>query len=227
MKMSLSKCCLSLLLVYTVFSSRINVLHLDEDYNFPDLLHTKTELCNTLKQKQTESVGVIFIRSAANTQDQILFNQEVKTGEEYGIEYKIKTYEVDSTDVDEQSFLLCIRSLKSAYLTIEPFSPDNLSEAFNKLNDSEESVLFIYEESDVEGHLFAARILSTEDDVKDTPTKGTTEKNAINLRPSGLLGIGVIILFILVLLVFFNLLVNTADFNPRFVKEKMPLGKEY
>lgn len=60
-------------------------------------------------------------------------------------------------------------------------------------------------------------------------TKSNTTKGAkqINLGYSGLVGVLFMIVFFLILIVFFNLILQTGDFNYKFVKEKMPLGKEY
>jgi hypothetical protein len=50
---------------------------------------------------------------------------------------------------------------------------------------------------------------------------------AINLGHTGFIGILFMIVFFLVLIIFFNLILQSGDFNYKFVKEKMPLGKEY
>ena len=52
-------------------------------------------------------------------------------------------------------------------------------------------------------------------------------KNNINLYPNGLFGVTLIIVFLLVVSLTFVMILNTGDFNPKFVKERMPLGREY
>ena len=56
---------------------------------------------------------------------------------------------------------------------------------------------------------------------------GDSTKNNINLYPNGLFGVALIITFLLIVSITFVLILNTGNFNPKFVKERMPLGREY
>lgn len=58
-------------------------------------------------------------------------------------------------------------------------------------------------------------------------TNAKAAGKTINLGYSGFVGVLFMIVFFLILIVFFNLILQTGDFNYKFIKEKMPLGKEY
>lgn len=76
--------------------------------------------------------------------------------------------------------------------------------------------------------MFSERILPSENtNVGDETVTGDSKKNNINLYPNGLFGVGFIILFLLIVSMTFVMILNTGDFNPKFVKERMPLGREY
>ena len=47
------------------------------------------------------------------------------------------------------------------------------------------------------------------------------------LGPSGLLGVMIMVTLFLVCAVYFNMIVSIGEFNVKYVKERMPLGKEY
>lgn len=233
-------------------AANLNLLHPNIDLALPDNLPTKTELCNHLKQINMEKISLIYIQSTPNPQNKDLFLKQVKEGEDCGVKYNKRDYLFDTQQLDEQSFLVCMKTLRSSSLKLESFSQDNLEAAFIGLNNSEEVVILIYDENDDNQFFFEERILASETDKeiavdgngtnsevdKDVNTEVAEDKNKkdkpvgagknkINIGPSGLLGVGVMVIFILVLFVFFNLLADTGDFNVKFVKEKMPLGKEY
>lgn len=74
--------------------------------------------------------------------------------------------------------------------------------------------------------LFKERIIAGEED-NTNDTKKSSGKKTINLGPQGLFGIVLIILLAITLLFYFSMIESTGDFNIKYVKEKMPLGKEY
>lgn len=76
--------------------------------------------------------------------------------------------------------------------------------------------------------MFSERILPSETTkVGDENLGEDSKKNNINLYPNGLFGIVLIVVFLLIVSMTFVLILNTGDFNPKFVKERMPLGREY
>ena len=58
-------------------------------------------------------------------------------------------------------------------------------------------------------------------------TNDNGEQVNINISPEGVMGVGLGVAFVLILVVYFGLMMNSADFNPKFIKEKLPQGKEY
>ena len=58
-------------------------------------------------------------------------------------------------------------------------------------------------------------------------TSNNAEQAKINLSPAGLMGVAIGFAFVLILVIYFNLLMQSGDFNPKFIKEKLPQGKEY
>ena len=76
--------------------------------------------------------------------------------------------------------------------------------------------------------MFSERILPAEKTtLGENLGLGDSTKNNINLYPNGLFGVALIITFLLIVSITFVLILNTGDFNPKFVKERMPLGREY
>ena len=76
--------------------------------------------------------------------------------------------------------------------------------------------------------MFSERILPSETTkLGDETTTTDSTKNNINLYPNGLFGVVLIIVFLLIVSMTFVMILNTGDFNPKFVKERMPLGREY
>lgn len=76
--------------------------------------------------------------------------------------------------------------------------------------------------------MFSERILPSEKTkVGEKLALGDATKNNINLYPNGLFGVVLIVVFLLIVGMTFVLILNTGDFNPKFVKERMPLGREY
>lgn len=59
-----------------------------------------------------------------------------------------------------------------------------------------------------------------------TPTK---DEKSINLGPNGFLGVLFTIGFFLIVFLYFGMILQTGEFNPKVVSQndKMPLGKEY
>lgn len=70
----------------------------------------------------------------------------------------------------------------------------------------------------------------TDNGDEETHTKSTDgKKKEINLSPNGLIGVLFIIVFFLVAFMYFGLIIQTGEFNPKIIAptDKMPLGKEY
>lgn len=69
-------------------------------------------------------------------------------------------------------------------------------------------------------------------DAKDEDSHNVVQASAatvgkISIGPEGVMGIALALTFILVLIAYFSLMLQSADFNPKFIKEKLPQGKEY
>ncbi len=65
------------------------------------------------------------------------------------------------------------------------------------------------------------------DKIKNFAQTKATTGTPIYLGSNGLLGIGLIVAMALICFVYFGLILNVGDFNDKWSKEKMPLGKEY
>lgn len=126
----------------------------------------------------------------------------------------------------------CLEQSGRQYLEDEA---SNVDEDF--LEENKGKVILVLEQSFP--LLQTGRVLGGKIEKKETPKttlndqdkeKSTTQDGkSINLGPNGFLGVLFTIGFFLIVFLYFGMILQTGEFNPKVVSQndKMPLGKEY
>lgn len=244
------------LLAKILIAANITVVDPNSIIQLDGVVHNKTDLCNALKLKDLSDISVTYVVEKVDESNIDFFNMKVKEASDDGFDLHLKQFIVKSCNMDDTSFLLCLKTIESKKLSIIDSDKAKIEQIFDP---SPKNSIILFEDATSNNFTFEARVLAEEDkdatlnahtnaeaksdpidphnDIELSEEERAAKDNAakaaaadqvnINIRPEGVMGVGLAIAFILILIVYFGLMMNSADFNPKFIKEKLPQGKEY
>lgn len=230
------------MLIGNGLTANLTILDPADQIQLDSSIHNKTDFCNSLKLKDLPDYELIYIVENTSDENVIYFQNKVKAMEAKGIDMHAKQFITKGCKLDNESFLLCLKTLKSPKVSIENSDKSEIDGLFAK---GEKNVIVLFEDATEGIFEYQARIMTVKEDVvankqvKDASDASNTEiigdkvgklgegDVKINISPEGVMGVGLGLAFVLILIAYFGLMIQSADFNPKFVKEKLPQGKEY
>ncbi len=167
---------------------------------------SKSELCELLQSADLSDIQIFYFTD----QDYLFgtFSRDILTHTHIGFD--------DSDPVENKNFLKCLNNLKSKSFYV--IRNDENKGYYENLAGEDPHLIF-YEKSSTEDFQFSERQLAAK-----APKAATKQ---INLGPNGFYGVIFLIIFVLIVYIYLMMLHQTGEFNVKFVKEKMPFGKEY
>lgn len=237
-------------MIATSLATNLTVIDPMNQIDIGSRIHKKTDFCNMLKKDNINDFQLIYMVEGSNQENVTYFQDKLKNIQDKGADLHVKQYIINNSDIDDQSFLLCLKTIKIQQINIDVSTKAQIDEVLSNNTKNNTKTIVIFENA-VNKFSFEARIMSTEEDKEEhadhendghdgNPKNedGDEAKKSkvgaegadnvqINISPEGVMGIGLGVAFILILVVYFGLLMQSADFNPKFIKEKLPQGKEY
>ena len=251
-------------MIASLMATDLSVIDPMNQLNIAEDINNKTEICNLLKQKKLSDYKIVYLLEGHDENNANYFKNKMISLEKKDIALNIKQFIISSSDVDNESFLLCLKTIKSQQMRISDSSKAEIDEILSELSADDKRIIIIFENA-ISNYLYNARIMASDDIVlkdnkdanpsnvkeilehneeqeplkkaitneeinKDTPNNNKTlgaDENKINIHPQGLMGVSLSVVFILLLIVYYNLILQAGNFNDKFMKEKLPQGKEY
>lgn len=223
-------------------------------------IHNKTDICNALKRKDLASLSFFYIVEKTSEESVSYFHKKLASMNREGTDLHVKQFIIKNSQMDTDSFALCLQTVKNSPVTISGASNSEIDEVLANNTSSNSNSIILFEDATSGSFEYRARIMSEKHDAdqhdgnshedhvdvnqelfgnedkeddqeahpEDKPNISKENKQSkINLGPSGLMGVALAVTFILVLIIYFNLMLSSANFNPKFIKEKLPQGREY
>lgn len=158
-----------------VVSANITVLDANNIVQLDSDVHNKTDLCNELKLRDLSTFDIVYVLESVNDDNVEYFNEKINEAEAQGNKLNVKQLILKSSDIDNESFSLCMDTLKVKSFSSIKSEKSNIEQIFdNKL----QNTIVLFEDATANNFMMEARVLA---DKVEVPAMGGT---TINKRAS-------------------------------------------